>query len=119
MSFAVFLLSLAELILGVLLPAYASLSLITKGSKPNPEDYTRWGAYWILYVVLKKVVFVALSILPGFLSGILLLLRVAIIAFLVLPQLNGSLFVWNNYLNNKDIWENVRSFVSNAISKNK
>lgn len=117
MGFAVLLLSLAEIILGFLLPAYASLSLISKGSKPNSDEYTRWGAYWIIYILLKKVVFGSLCCLPDFLSGILLLVRVAAIAFLVLPQLNGSLFVWNNYLNNKDIWEAVRAKIRPFVVK--
>jgi len=115
MSFAILLLSLAEIILGVLFPAYASLSLFIKGSKPSSEDYKRWGAYWILYVLMKKGLFGLLSFLPSFLSGILLLLRVAIIAYLVLPQLNGSLFVWNNYLNNKDVLESMRSNIRKLL----
>lgn len=116
MGFAVLLLSLAELILGFLLPAYASLSLLSKGSKASSEEYTRWAAYWIIYILLKKVLFASLCFLPDFLSGILLLVRVAAIAFLVLPQLNGSMFVWN-YLNNKDIWEAVRAKIRPFVVK--
>ncbi len=116
MNFAILLLSLAEVILGVILPAYGTLSLLHTGAKPNSEEYKKWGVYWILYVFLKKGVFAVLSLLPSFLSGIFLLLRVTIIAYLVLPQINGSLFVWNNYLNNKDIWDSVKGFIKKVLS---
>ena len=57
MGLITFVLSLLEVILGLILPAYASLSLITGGRKPSSDEYTRWGAYWIIYIILEKIVF--------------------------------------------------------------
>ena len=103
MNILYFLLSVVEIVVGVLLPAYATLSLITNKRTPTNDENRKWGTYWILYVVIK-IVFGWLSFLPNFLSGILLLIRVAILANLIFGRAYGALDVWENILSKKETW---------------
>jgi len=103
MNILYLLLSVLEIIVGVLVPAYATLSLISKDRKPTEDENRKWGTYWILYVVIK-ISFEWLSFLPNFLSGILLLIRVAILANLIFGRAYGALDVWKNILSKKETW---------------
>ena len=103
MNILYFLLSIVEIIVGILVPAYATLSLIANQRKPTDNENRKWGTYWILYVVIK-ITFEWLSFLPNFLSGILLLIRVAILANLIFGKAYGALDVWENILNKKETW---------------
>jgi len=105
-----------EVVAGVLIPAYASLAIISSG-KSNTEEYKKWGSYWISFAILKKVVFAALNILPSALNPVLLFVRVIAILYLWLPFTNGSLMLWNKFINNQDYLNTAKGLVGMAVSK--
>ena len=112
MNILYFLLSILEIIVGVLVPAYATLSLITKDRKPTEDENRKWGTYWLLYVVIK-ITFGWLSFLPNFFNGILLLIKVAILANLIFGKAYGALDVWKNVLNKKETWAPIMNQLHN------
>jgi len=120
MGFVYFILSVVQFIIGLALPAYASLSLITQRKTPSHDEYARWGTYWILYVALNAI-FGCLSCLPNFLSGVLLLIKLVITSYLSLGFFQGSLMIWRNYLSDmkkfEDLKEKVKEFVSSKLPK--
>ena len=108
---AYLILSLLELVAGYLYPIYASLLLISAAQNFSGDEFTRWGSYWLTFVVLNKFVFEILSILPSALSTVLLLIRVAAILFLVLPQTRGSEIVWNKLFRNEEMRRKLKSSI--------
>lgn len=103
------LLSLLELLLGLVIPAYGSFLVLSKGKNGSTEDHKRWGAYWIIMVFLRVIVFQVLDQLPSALSTIVLLIRVLITAYLVLPQTKGSVTLWNKFLADEGFINNLKA----------
>jgi len=86
--------------------------VLSKGKHASFEDHKRWGSYWIILIFLRVVVFEVFEIVPSALSTIVLLIRVLITAYMMLPQTKGSLVIWNKYLTNDEVINSVKARVA-------
>ena len=80
-----------ELIWCFLVPVIGSLYLISSKYHSKNEDKTilwkHWVYFWISFIMLK-LSFSMISFLPGFLLGILNLVRILLLSLMVSPKLN-------------------------------
>lgn len=81
-------------------PLYASVMAI---ESPTKEDETQWLTYWVLYSFLQLIEMGLSRVLywiPFWYT-----LKLAAVAWLVLPQFHGAAFVYDNYV--KQVMGNV------------
>ncbi|XP_078433859.1 HVA22-like protein e isoform X2 [Wolffia australiana] len=84
----------------LLYPLYASIRAIESPSKVDDEQ---WLAYWILYSFLTLVEMVAEPVLCWI--PIWYQMKVALVAWLVLPQFRGASFIYERFVR-----EQIRRF---------
>ncbi|ERN06314.1 hypothetical protein AMTR_s00016p00231510 [Amborella trichopoda] len=77
----------------LLYPLYASVRAIESPSKLDDEQ---WLAYWILYSFLTLMEMVAAPVLSWI--PIWYQLKVAFVAWLVLPQFRGASFIYERFV---------------------
>jgi len=116
MAFFIFFLKLTEVVAGLAIPAYATLSLINSG-KGTPTEYKKWGSYWIVLAIIKKIIFGLLEFLPSVLAPPLLFIRVCIILYLWLPFTEGSLLIWNKFFGNQEVMKKVKAIYLELLNK--
>ncbi|CAA7396289.1 unnamed protein product [Spirodela intermedia] len=85
--------SLAGPTIMLLYPLYASIRAIESPSKLDDEQ---WLAYWILYSFLTLVEMVAEPVL--YWIPIWYQMKVALVAWLVLPQFRGASFIYERFV---------------------
>ncbi|XP_052176138.1 HVA22-like protein e [Diospyros lotus] len=88
--------SLAGPITMLLYPLYASVAAIENTSK---EDDEQWLAYWILYSFLTLMEMLFQSILEWL--PIWYDVKLAFVAWLVLPQFKGAAFIYERFVREK------------------
>jgi len=89
MSFRTFTVSLLSLFFGLIFPSYGSVAAIQSDSG---EDDTHWLIYWLIFSLLtitENVAWPLLQWIPLYSE-----VKVAILAWLVLPQTKGALWVY-------------------------
>ncbi|XP_077229608.1 protein HVA22-like [Tasmannia lanceolata] len=92
-TFLTYLNSLAGPTVMLLYPLYASVRAIESPSKLDDEQ---WLAYWILYSFLTLLEMVAAPILQWI--PIWYQIKVAFVAWLVLPQFRGASFIYERFV---------------------
>ncbi|KAH9611697.1 hypothetical protein KSS87_016068 [Heliosperma pusillum] len=75
---------------------YASVVAI---ESPSKEDDEQWLAYWILYSFLTLTEIVLQPLLEW--MPIWYTLKLALMAWLVLPQFRGAAFIYNKFVREK------------------
>ncbi|CAK7336755.1 unnamed protein product [Dovyalis caffra] len=85
----------------LLYPLYASVVAI---ESPSREDDEQWLAYWILYSFLTLAEMLLQSILQWI--PIWYSLKLALAAWLVLPQFNGAAFIYERFVR-----EHIRKYI--------
>jgi hypothetical protein len=93
MTFRTFTVSLLSLFFGLIFPAYGSVSAI---QSETGEDDTHWLIYWLIFSILTIVENVAWPVLQWI--PLYSEVKVAILAWLVLPQTKGALWVYEAIL---------------------
>nr|QDL88596.1 HVA22-like isoform X3 [Cymbidium goeringii] len=88
--------SLAGPILTLLYPLYASVRAIESTSKLDDEQ---WLAYWILYSFMTLMEMVAEPVL--YWMPIYYEMKLAVVAWLVLPQFRGASFIYERFVREK------------------
>lgn len=112
---------LVTTVLGLLYPMYSSLKLITNKEKESPPitEYQRWLTYWIIFACISKLFFCECE--NEYFDFFEQILRSLLITYLVLPQTNGSLAIYEKIFKNGDgTKEKIRNFlktVSNKVCK--
>lgn len=89
MIFRTFIVSLLSLFFGLIFPSYGSVSAIQSSTG---EDDTHWLIYWLIFSILtitENVAWPVLLWIPLYSE-----VKVAILAWLVLPQTKGALWVY-------------------------
>mmetsp|Transcript_24220 Transcript_24220/g.21328 ORF Transcript_24220/g.21328 Transcript_24220/m.21328 type:complete len:121 (+) Transcript_24220:61-423(+) len=115
MGFVIFFLGLVEVVAGYILPAFASLSVIS-GGKINQDEFKKWSTYWIFLVVIQKFIMPLFCFLPVFLSPVLLFLRVLLVIYLWLPLTNGCEALLKR-INNPSAQNAFQSFAEKIFNK--
>lgn len=93
MSFRTFLVSVLSLFFGLIFPAYGSVAAI---QSQTGEDDTHWLIYWLIFsilTILENILWPVLQWIPLYSE-----FKVAILAWLVLPQTKGALWVYESLL---------------------
>ncbi|XP_057804827.1 HVA22-like protein e isoform X2 [Salvia miltiorrhiza] len=84
----------------LLYPLYASVVAIESASKVDDEQ---WLAYWILYSFLTLMEMLLLPLLEWI--PIWYDLKLAFVAWLVLPQFRGAAFIYEKFVREKVIYK--------------
>ncbi|XP_012090661.1 HVA22-like protein e [Jatropha curcas] len=87
-------------VLMLLYPLYASVMAI---ESPSKLDDQQWLAYWILYSFLTLTEMILQSILEWI--PIWYTVKLAFVAWLVLPQFRGAAFIYERYVR-----ENIKKY---------
>ena len=96
---------LIEISIGVMYPAYKTLSLIASTSDSDYKtSYKNWSFYWIAFALLESIS-VYLTWLP------FAVLKVGLLVFMAVPKLNGSEVIYD-MLN-----DNALPVVQRGVSK--
>jgi receptor expression-enhancing protein 5/6 len=93
MTFRAVLISLLSLFFGLVYPAYGSVAAIESSTG---EDDTHWLIYWLIFsiiTILESVAWPILQWIPLYSE-----LKVGLLAWLVLPQTKGALWVYEALL---------------------
>ena len=105
---------LVNLLVGLLYPIYSSLSLISNKNKEEEvkqADVQKWVSYWIIYAILSKI-FCCDCIENEYIISFLNIVQIGTILFLALPQMNGSLIVYEKVFKNS---ENTKDWVKSQV----
>ncbi|KAF5730967.1 HVA22-like protein e-like [Tripterygium wilfordii] len=107
--------ALAGPVLMLLYPLYASVIAIESPSKVDDEQ---WLAYWILYSFLTLTEMVLQSVLEWI--PIWYSVKLALVAWLVLPQFRGAAFIYERFVRQKiKQYHQQREKSPNSKGKNK
>jgi receptor expression-enhancing protein 5/6 len=83
---------IATYLLGLAYPAYVTVNAI---ESPGTQDDTQWLIYWLIFSLVQLVEAVLWPVLK-WLGGLYYLLKAATLAWLVLPQTKGAMWVYES-----------------------
>lgn len=92
---------LVQFPLGLLYPIYSSLALVTKGAQSNEPEAQRWLSYWILYWIVSRA-FCCEGCEYEYLDALWTILKMLVIVFLAVPQINGAKMVYDRLFKNME-----------------
>lgn len=103
---------------GFIIPAICSLSLITSGKKEkvDEESKLKWVSYWITLGLLYLAVFPVIGFLAESMTTFLYGFQTLILAFLILPQTNGSAKIGGHYVHLVKNWKSISESVKEMIA---
>ena len=96
-----------ELLIGYAYPFFASFCVISKHhfNTINLEEGQKWCFYWISLAALNRTLFPILDCIAEYYLAVVLLTKIIIMGYLALPYLNGSMFIYKNYVISRERME--------------